>query len=188
MIGVPRSRLRMPTWISCGPSAISRSKPAAKLSRLSPGRPAIRSAWICTPVWPRRKRRFVFQPLVILAALDQLRDLLVEGLNAHLELERAGREPGDDLAQRLRQPVRHHLEVEEVPGPVPFEQELQDRPAGIDVQIEGPIHKLELPHAPVEQALQSDPSNAGSGACRTGMSSDERQNSHENGQPREAST
>ena len=37
---------------------------------------------------------------------------------------------------------------------MPFEQELQDRPAGFQVEIEGPIHELELPHAPVEQALE----------------------------------
>ena len=53
-----------------------------------------------------------------------------------------------------RQPVGHHLEMEEVAGPMAFEEELQDRPAGVDVEIERAVHELELPHAAVEQPLQ----------------------------------
>src|ERR1035441_5837816 len=96
----------------------------------------------------------IIEPPVVLAALDQFRGLLVESLHPHLELERAGWEPSDDLAQSIRQPVRHHLEVEEEAGPVPFEQELQYRLAGVDIEVEGPIHKLELLHAAVQQPLQ----------------------------------
>src|ERR1035441_3242479 len=101
-----------------------------------------------------QEAKIVFESLVILAAMDQLRDLGIERLNPHLELERAGWEPHNDLAQRIRQPVRHHLKMEEETGLAPFEQELEDRPAGMDVQIKGPIHELELPHSPGEQALQ----------------------------------
>src|ERR1035441_7835714 len=101
-----------------------------------------------------QEAKIVFEPLVILAAMNQLSDLRIKSLDPHLELKGAGWEPHNDLAQRLRQPVGHHLEVKEEPGPVPFEQELQDGPASIDVQIECPIHELELLHTPVEQMLQ----------------------------------
>ncbi len=36
--------------------------------------------------------KVIFQPLIILAALDEAGDILIESLNADLELERAGRE------------------------------------------------------------------------------------------------
>ena len=45
------SRLSTPSWISCGPSASRRSKPAPKLARSSPGRPKIRSACSWARSW-----------------------------------------------------------------------------------------------------------------------------------------
>ena len=131
-MGVPRSRLRMPTWISCGPSAISRSKPAAKLSSALARQPGDQVRVDVHARLAPQEAEVVLQPLIVLAAVDQRSRLLVERLDADLELERARREPGDHLAQRLRQPVRHHLEVEEVPGLVALEEELQDGPAGVE--------------------------------------------------------
>ena len=72
-MGVPRSRLRMPTWISCGPSAISRSKPAAKLSSVSPGRPGNQVRVDMHARLLAQEAEVILQPLIILAALDQLR-------------------------------------------------------------------------------------------------------------------
>ena len=37
----------------------------------------------------------------------------------------------DDIAQRLRETVRHHLEMEEVTWSIAFEKKFEDRPAGI---------------------------------------------------------
>ena len=89
---------------------------------------------------------------VVLPAADSGGDVVVERLYAHLELQRPGREPADWLPQRLGQPVGDHLEVQEQPRPVPVEEELEDRPAGVEVQVERAVHELEPCDAPVEQA------------------------------------
>ena len=116
-----------------------------------------------------------------------LTDFLVKRLDADLELQCAGRKFGDDFAQRFRQPVGNHLEMEEMAGPVALQKEFENRFADGDVQIERAVNELELLHAAVKQALQLS-QKAGRGTCRTGMSSDDRQNSQVNGQPRDAST
>ena len=90
-------------------------EPAAKLSRSSPGRPTIRSAWTCTPVSLAQEPQVVRELRVVLPAADALRHVVVERLDADLELQRARRELRDRLAQRLGQPVRDHLEVQEQP-------------------------------------------------------------------------
>ncbi len=106
----------------------------------------------------------MFEPLVILAPLDSGCHFRVECLYPDLKLEHPGRKPGDYLAQRLRQPIRNQLEVEEVPGTVMRQQEFENGAAVIEVQIESAIHELELPRATVEQALQVV-EQTGQGGC-----------------------
>src|SRR5439155_25955689 len=62
-----------------------------------------------------QKVKIFFESLIILAALDQAADLLVERLNADLELERARGKCSHYLAQPLGQSVRHHFEMHELP-------------------------------------------------------------------------
>ena len=101
------------------------------------------------------KAEVIFEPPIILAAVDQGGGLLVKGLDSDLELERAGREPGNRFPQVLGQMVRHHLEMEEMAGLAAFEAEFEDSSASVDIEVEGAVNKLELPRAAVEQALQS---------------------------------
>ena len=53
-------------------------------------------------------------------------DFLVERLDADLELQRAGRKLGDDFAQRFRQPVGNHFEVEEMAGLIARQKKFED--------------------------------------------------------------
>ena len=112
-IGVPRKRLSMPTWISCGRRANSRSKPAAKLSIVSPGRPTIRSAWTWTPVSFAASGGSPRSRSLSCRRLMQLLDFGVERLDADLELQGAGRELRDRRPQRFGQAIGDHLEMEE---------------------------------------------------------------------------
>jgi len=54
-----------------------------------------------------------FRPVVVLAARNTLLHLAIEALDAHFELQHAGRELGDHLFQRLRQMIGHHFEMHE---------------------------------------------------------------------------
>jgi len=63
---------------------------------------------------------------VILPTLDQAADFRIEGLDAHLELQRARRKLGDDFSQRFGQTVRNHLEMEEMAGLITREKEFED--------------------------------------------------------------
>ena len=79
-----------------------------------------------TPVSARQEIEIVRQLLVILPAADERADLLVEGLDADLELQRAGRKPGDDFAQWFGQAVGNHLEMEEMAGLMARQKEFKD--------------------------------------------------------------
>ena len=57
------------------------------------------------------KTQIVGELVVILPTLDPLADFGVEALDAHLELQGAGRESGDEFTQRFRQPIWNHFEV-----------------------------------------------------------------------------
>jgi hypothetical protein len=70
---------------------------------------------------------------VVLTALNQPADLLIEGLDADLELERSRWKLCNHLAQTLRQPIRDHFEMEEMPGLIVVEEKLENRPA--DTQV-----------------------------------------------------
>ena len=98
--------------------------------------------------------KVLFQPLMVLSAFDQLGNLLIKGLDADLELKRARRKPGDDLAQALRQAIRNHLEMKKMPRLVAFEKEIQNRAAHVHIEIESAVNEFELFHTAVEQPLQ----------------------------------
>ena len=187
-IGVPRSRLRMPTWISCGRSATSRSNPRPKLSRSSPGRPTIRSAWTCTPVSSRRKRRLSSS---FALSCRRLMRSQTSSLNVWMPTSNCSAPAGncaDQLAQRLGQPIRDHLEVQEQARRVALEEELRgSRWQMLRFRLNVRSTNLNC-RTPRSSSCCIAPRNASSGTLRTGTSSDERQNSHLNGQPREAST
>ncbi len=112
VMGVPRRRFKMPSWISCGPIASRRSKPSAKLCSVSPGRPKIRSACRCAWLWASSQRR-----LASVAALSWRREmvllhLLVETLHAHFQLQHAGRKLRQQRFQALRQVVGDDFKVQ----------------------------------------------------------------------------
>ena len=98
----------------------------------------------------RRQGRNV--PVLLLTARSGWRDR-VEGLDADFELEASLWEPGESIPQAGRQAVRDHLEMEKQPGTETFQEEIQDRLADPEVQVEGSIHELEMPGAPVQQTL-----------------------------------
>ena len=68
-----------------------------------------------------------------------------------------GRKPcgphGYASAQRLGQAVGDHLKVQKQSRRVTLEEKLQDRAADVEVQVERPVDKLELPAAAVQQRL-----------------------------------
>src|SRR6185369_11286196 len=90
----------------------------------------------------------------ILAAANQLRDFLVERLDADFKLQRAGRKPGDPFAQTVRQTVGNHLEMQEQPRLISLVEKLEDRFAHIEIQVESPIDEFEMPDAALQQCLQ----------------------------------
>lgn len=69
-------------------------------------------------------------------------------------MEGAGQELRDELAEDFGKPVRDHFEMDEQPGMVAIEKELQNRSADIEVQIERAVNEFELLDAAVDQALQ----------------------------------
>lgn len=84
---------------------------------------------------------------VVLAATDQRLHFGVPGLDADLQLQRAGRKTRDQCAQALGQAIGDQLEVR-VHGIVGRrldapEEEAQDRLAGRAAQVEGAVDELE---------------------------------------------
>src|ERR1043166_4187299 len=98
--------------------------------------------------------KVVFQPLIILPALDQAADFLVERLNAHLELQRSGWKFSDDATQRFRQTIRDHFEMEKMSGLIALKKEFENRAADVRIEIERTVHKFEMFHAAIEKPLQ----------------------------------
>src|SRR5258706_10265382 len=101
-----------------------------------------------------KKTKVVLQLAKILAAADQFADTFAKRLHSNFKLQRARRKLRDQFAQRLREPVGDHLEVEEQSRLIPFQEKLQQRPARAQVQVEGAIDKFEMLHAAIEQPLQ----------------------------------
>ena len=115
----------------------------------------MRSAWTWTPLSARSQVKFSARRSWFCRPGDQLFDLRIEGLDANLELQPARRELRDEFPQSERQPVRHHLKVdEEAVGPA-IQEELQDGAAGARVQVERAIDKFELPHAALQQPVHA---------------------------------
>src|SRR5204863_6496415 len=89
----------------------------------------------------------------VLPPADELAHLVIETLDADLELQCARWKLRNELARRRGQPVGDHLEVDKQAGLISFEEELEDCPAGLEVQIERAIHELERTQSPIEQPL-----------------------------------
>lgn len=89
----------------------------------------------------------------ILASADAAADLRVERLDADFELDGARGKPGDLLAERLRQAVGDHLEVEEQAFGPAVAEEAEDGAADLEVQVEGAVDELEVARPAIEQAL-----------------------------------
>ncbi len=92
----------------------------------------------------------LLDPLIVLAPVDAGGHGLVECLDADLELQRPGRELFDDPAQRGWQPVRDHLEMDKQTGTISFEEKLENRLAGPQIEVEGAVDKLELAGAAIQ--------------------------------------
>ena len=61
---------------------------------------------------------------------------------------------GNNVAQPRGQSIGNHLEMIEISLPMSFEEEFQQRPADVEVQVEGSIDKFELAYAAIQQRLQ----------------------------------
>ena len=90
-----------------------------------------------------------------LAALDALGDFRIERLDADFKLQRAGRKTGDGPSQFIRQPVGNHLEMEKQSGPAAIEKKFQHGQGRIEIEVEGAVDELKLPHAAVEQPFEA---------------------------------
>jgi len=119
----------MPTLDFLRASAMSRSKPAAKSRRFR--RAAGNQigvdvdAGFCT-----EEMEIVGELVVILPAADERGDFGIEGLDADLELQRAGRNRAMTSRQGIPAAGRNHLEMEEMPGSAARQKEFEDGLAG----------------------------------------------------------
>src|SRR6185295_8710189 len=93
--------------------------------------------------------------LEILSAADEPADFGLECLDSNLELQCARGKLFDDFPQGVGQTVRDHFEVDEQIRPEPFAEEMQNRAADFEIQVERAIHKLELFDASVQQFLEA---------------------------------
>ncbi len=132
---------------------MSRSKPAPKLSSVSPGRPTIKISVDVDAGFAAQEIKIVREAFVILPPADERADFGVEGLDADFKLQRAGRKPGDDFAQFSGQAVGNHLKMVEMAGLMAREEKFEDGLAGGDIEVEGAVNELELFHAAIQQAL-----------------------------------
>ena len=76
---------------------------------------------------------------------------LVEGLHAHFQLQRTGREFLHQQIYFFRKAVRYHLEMKEQAGPVPLEEKVKYGRRARDVQVEGAVHELKPERAARQQ-------------------------------------
>jgi hypothetical protein len=95
----------------------------------------------------------ILQPIEVLASGDAGADIGMEGLDADFELEGAGGEGGDFLAERFREAVGDHFEVEEEAVVPAIAEEAEDGTAGGEVEVEGAIDELEMPGAALEESV-----------------------------------
>ena len=96
---------------------------------------------------------------VVLPARDALLHLGVEALDADFELQHTGRKLRDQDLEPVRQLVRDQLKVHKLvrgrwSRRQAVQKKLQDARRGLDLQVEGAVHKLELPRAALIQPVQ----------------------------------
>src|SRR5205823_11829216 len=104
---------------------------------------------------PRAQKTDVIgQPVIVLPAADQSANFRIEGLNADLQLQCAGRKPRDQFAQGVRKPVGNHFKMDEQAGPVALMKKLKDGFADADIQVERAVNKLEKLHPTLEQSIE----------------------------------
>ena len=128
-------------------------KPCRESLHVSPGRPGDQIGVDMHACLPAKETEIIFQPSVVLPAADVHGNLRVEGLDAYLELQGSRRKFRDHFAQRLRQSVRYHFEMDKQSGTMAFQEEFQDGLARGDIEVERAIDELELAHAAVQQLL-----------------------------------
>ena len=80
----------------------------------------------------------------------------VETLNADLKLQDTGWKLRNHVLELVRQVIGNHFKVNKQARHHPVQEELQYPHRGIDLQIEGAIHKLEVARAALVQRLQLD--------------------------------
>lgn len=95
----------------------------------------------------------ILQPFEVLATGDAGADFGIEGLDADLELEGAGWKGGDFLAERFREAVGDHFEVEEQAVVPAIAEEAEDGSAGGEVEVEGAIDEFEMTGAALEESV-----------------------------------
>lgn len=89
----------------------------------------------------------VFEFFKILSAADEFADIVIEGLDADFELQRSGGELTDQFAEGIGESIGDHFEVKEESRRVTIEEELEDRAADVEIEIESSIDEFELPEA-----------------------------------------
>ncbi len=95
-----------------------------------------------------------FRALVVLPSSDSFCDLWIESLDTDFELERSRGELLDRGAERFGEAVRDHFKVEEQIRGEAVEEEVQERLAGLEIEVEGAVDELEMPEALIEEVLE----------------------------------
>ena len=80
----------------------------------------------------------------------------VETLDADLQLQHTRRKASEHRFEAIWQMVGHNLKVQKqiVRGRQAIQKKLQDAQRGVNAQIEGPVHKLEVTRSALVQVIQ----------------------------------
>src|SRR4029079_1565582 len=98
-----------------------------------------------------QKPQIFFDLGIVLPPADPLGNFIIESLNPHLKLKRAGRKLPDQLPQSLRQAIGDHLKMQKQSRPVTLQEKLQNPLPDFQIQVERAVHKLEMPHPALQQ-------------------------------------
>ncbi len=93
--------------------------------------------------------------VVVLPPRDRLAYLRIERLHADFELQHAFGELRDRFLERVGQAVRDQFEVHEQPRPQALQEELEDRDARLDVEVERAVDELEVRQPAVVEPLHA---------------------------------
>ena len=126
--------------------------------------------------------------LIVLAPPDTLGGVFIEGLHADLELQRPGRELHHHLFELFGKAIGHHLEVNKNAVVFAGQKELENARRCLVTEVERAIDEAKLASAAPMQRFEIGEQRVSKSNCRTLIGSADRQNSHVNGQPRDAST